>query len=132
MSATRAYVDGRPVWVPDADPWTDLTPWQRTCAHAVLARQGNRTRAARDLGVSTTTVQQTVERLARKGLVLPVGKRRGPDLRPRKGTRPPCGEAIRGGACGRGTGHAGAHRTEAYIIRARAANARYDARRRAA
>jgi hypothetical protein len=108
VSALRVSVPGRPpVLVPDVDPWTTLTPWQRRVAEAILARGGNRTYAALELGVAPNVVQCARREIVAKGVRLPESPRRGRDLRPRKGLRPPCGKPmpIAGTTCARGAGH---------------------------
>lgn len=134
VSALRVSRPGRPtVLVRDIDPWAGLTPWQRTVAEAVLARNGHQTHAAADLGASVSAVHLTVRRIAAAGVRLPASPRRGPDLRDRKGKAIPCGLPLArtGTPCGRGRGHAGGHRSLAATERVRAWQRWYDADRRA-
>lgn len=81
MSALRFSVPGRPiVLVRDDDPERHLTQRQREVLAAVRAHRGNRTRAARQLGVTVQSVQFALRAAARHGARIPRGARRGPDL----------------------------------------------------
>lgn len=88
MSALRIAVPGRPIeLVRDVDPYEVLTPYQRRTLDLIRAHNGNRSRAARQLGVTVQTVQFTVRRIERRGVSVPPRARhggRGPDLAPRR------------------------------------------------
>lgn len=132
MSAVRAYVDGRPVWLPEStpDPELALSMTQKRVMAALRAERWSRAAAARRLGVSTTTVQMTVYRIRAAGVDVPPGHGRGRDLRPRKGAPARCGQPVHGSTCGRGQGHAGGHRSLMSCERDRVWQRRYDAIRR--
>ncbi len=88
MSALRIARPGRPVeLVVDVDPYAGLTPRQRQALELVRAHNGNRSRAARQLGVTVQTVQFLVRAAKRRGAIVPDRRRaggRGPDLGPRR------------------------------------------------
>lgn len=133
MSALRLAQPGQPTrLVVEVDPYWSLTPRTRYILDRLRGCNGNRSRTARDLGVTV----QTVQRAARLGLAAGVrvtpapksGAGRGPDLRPRKGKPDPCrGTLARSGhPCGRGFGHVGGHRSPASVLRERVAQSRYE------
>lgn len=129
MSAIRLSHPGKPIrLIVERDPWLDLTPHQERVARAVLARRGHQTYAAHDLGVTPTAVALAVRRIRAVGVRLPDSPRRGPDLRPRKGKPTPCGQPMPRSrtSCGRGAGHAGAHRTIDAIAREAVKQSRYE------
>jgi hypothetical protein len=112
MSALRISVPGQaPRLIEDRDPYLGLTQRQRHIVDIVRSHNGNRARAARQLGVSTTAVQAVVRIAAKVGVVVPVPTR-GPDLQPRVNKPEPCGVLMERSAvlCARGAGHRGAHR----------------------
>lgn len=83
------YKTGPATWVDDPDPYLLLTPRQRDIVHAVFAFDGNRSRAARHLGVTVTAVQDVVRVAVRHGVRVPVavlGRRGRPDLAQRERT----------------------------------------------
>ena len=132
MSAVRVMVDGKPAWREERDPYWSLTQRQRRILDTVRGHNGNRSRAARDLGISFESVQASLRLAAANGTRVPAAPRggagRGPDLRPRRGKPVPCGAAmpVAGAPCGRGANHAGAHRTLASELRERAAQSRFE------
>jgi hypothetical protein len=112
MSALRVSQPGQPTrLVEDRDPYLGLTQRQRHILDIVRSHNGNRARAARQLGVSTAAVQAVVRIAAKAGVVMPVPTR-GPDLKPRATKPEPCGVLMERSAapCGRGAGHRGYHR----------------------
>jgi hypothetical protein len=112
VSALRISVPGRaPQLIEDRDPYLGLTQRQRHILDVVRSHNGNRARAARQLGVSTPAVQAVVRLATKAGVVIPVPTR-GPDLRPRVTKPEPCGVLMERSAapCGRGAGHRGYHR----------------------
>lgn len=88
MSALRIAHPGSPTRVVNLDAEAELTRRQREVLHVVRAYNGNRSRAARHLGVRTTTVQMSLRAAAARGVPVPPapngGAGRGPDLRPRR------------------------------------------------
>lgn len=85
MSALRIAVPGQPVrLVRDDDPEWLLTQRQREILAVVRSHRGNRTRAAAQLGVTVQSVQAAMRLVARAGVRVPRGARRGPDLGPRR------------------------------------------------
>lgn len=76
------------VWVLEVDPEHQLTRRQREILHAVRAHAGNRSRAARSLGVTVQTVQYAIRAARLAGARVPpapnCGAGRGPDLTPRR------------------------------------------------
>lgn len=85
MSALRISVPGQPVRiVRDDDPERRLTQRQRDVLAAVRSHRGNRSRAARDLGVTVQSVQFALRAITRRGVRVPRGASRGPDLAPRR------------------------------------------------
>lgn len=128
MSAVRVSVPGRsPQLVPDVDPWAHLTARQRRVAEVLFAHRGHRTHAAAELGMTVAGVQTMVTRLRARGIRVPPGHGRGPDLRPRRGLRPPCGRQMpQGSTCARGERHAGGCRSLRAIERERAAQSRQE------
>jgi DNA-binding CsgD family transcriptional regulator len=129
VSALRISVPGRPIeLILDVDPWSELTPTQRRVAEAILAHRGSRTAVARELGLSVQTVQGMVRRIRARGVRLPSGAGRGPDLRPRKGLRPACGATMprSGTVCARGAGHAGGCRSMRAVQAERLAQSRQE------
>jgi biotin operon repressor len=83
MSAFRSYVDGRPVWVRETDPEDALTPYQRQVMHLLRSHRWNRSRVARQMGVSVQTIQVAIRSIRTRGIDVPEGARRGRDLGPR-------------------------------------------------
>lgn len=88
MSALRIAHPGRPVkLVIDVDHEAGLTPRQRLALELVRAHNGNRCRAARQMGVTVQTVQFLIRAARRRGAMVPDRKLsggRGPDLAPRR------------------------------------------------
>ncbi len=85
MSALRIARRGVPAeLIPDPDCYAGLTSHQLRVIEVLLAHRGNRSRAARQLGVTVQSVQATVRVIARRGAPLPPIARRGPDLRARR------------------------------------------------
>lgn len=117
VSALRVMVDGRPTWKPDTDPYLGLSQRTRYIIDRLRGHNGNRSRTARDIGVTVQTVQRAVRVAAAAGVRVPAapksGAGRGPDLLPRKGLRGPCAAPLArtGEPCARGIGHAGGHRS---------------------
>lgn len=133
MSALRLSQPGLPTrLVIEVDPYWTLTARTRYIVDRLRGHNGNRSRCARDLGVTV----QTIQRAARLGIaagvpVVPAprgGAGRGADLVPRKGKPEPCrGTLARsGGPCGRGRGHAGGHRSPRSVLGERVAQSRYE------
>lgn len=91
MSAVRVMIDGKPAWRQFRDPYWSLTQRQREVLDRVRAFGGNRSRAARSLWISTTSVQSSLRLAGRAGVSLPKapnnGAGRGPDLKPRTRTK---------------------------------------------
>lgn len=89
MPLSRLNYPGQPVRlvVDDPDPDEHLTERQRQIVQAVRARNGNRSSAARDLGISVQSVQIALRDAARTGPVrvppATAGRRGRSDLRPR-------------------------------------------------
>lgn len=80
----RAVAPGR--WVVDHDPESGLTEHQRRILHVVRSYNGNRCRAARELGLTVQRVQDVMHLAQRAGVRVPpspAGRRGRPDLRPR-------------------------------------------------
>ena len=84
MSALRAMVDGKPVWIAERDPEDALSPYQRHVMDVLRSHRWNRSRTARQLGVTVPTVQACIRVIRRNGVTVPEGARRGPDLGPRR------------------------------------------------
>lgn len=89
MSALRISRPGQPVVLIDLrdDPEAVLTPRQRQVLLVLRSVNGNRSRAARELGVTTQHVQDVVRLCHRRGVPVPAGAagRRGrPDLSQRR------------------------------------------------
>lgn len=88
MSALRIAHPGRPLrLIAEVDPDSRLTARQRQAVDLVRAHNGNRSRAARQLGVTVQTVQFLIRAAKRRGAVVPDRQRyggRGPDLGPRR------------------------------------------------
>lgn len=108
MSALRLSAPGTPTrLIPDPDPYNGLTSRQRHILDVVRGFSGNRSRAARQLGVTVGAVQHTLRACERAGLTIPRGATRGPAIEP-TAVAPRC--ALRmplSGRCGRRDGHAG-------------------------
>ena len=84
-----------------------LTERQGLILHTVRAFNGNRSRAARHLGVSVGAVQKSLGYAKQAGVNVPPGRvgRRGiPDRDPRL-LGPRCGKPMRSGMCGRRLDH---------------------------
>lgn len=84
MSALRVAHPGQPVRLINLDPYAALTPRQNQILDAVRAHNGNRSRAARHLGISVQGVQHVLRAVVRLGVFVPKSDMRGPDLRPRR------------------------------------------------
>ena len=85
MSACRIAQPGRPVeLVRDVDPFAGLSQRQREILDIVRSCNGNRSRAARHLGINTAAVQAALRLAERAGAPIPQIARRGPDLHQRK------------------------------------------------
>jgi hypothetical protein len=107
MSALRFSVPGMaPRLIADPDPFSGLTPRQRDVLAAVRAHNGNRSRAARELGVTTAAVQHVIRIATTAGARVPRGATRGPNSVPRP-LAPRCPLPVAGGPCGRGAQHPG-------------------------
>ena len=111
------------------DPEHTLTLHQKRVLAALRAERWSRSAAARALGVTTTSVQTCVQRIARAGVRIERGPGRGRDLRARKGKPVLCDAPVREATCGRGAGHAGPHRSAGSLYRSQSS---YYRRRRAA
>lgn len=99
MSAIRISHPGRaPYLLPERDPDSNLTPWQQRVVHAVRGRNGNRSKAAEDLGTSVVNVQYAIARAKERGARVPAGARRGRD----RGPRPQRPNVYREGVAARG------------------------------
>lgn len=107
MSALRVAHPGQPTrLVPEYDPFLGLTPRQRHILDVVRSFGGNRSRAARHLGICVAAVQASLRVSAAAGATVP------PRIT-RKGIRnsvqheltPRCGRVMRTGVCGRQAGH---------------------------
>lgn len=84
MSALRINHPGKPVQLINLDPYAVLTRRQQQVFDAVLAHNGNRSRAARQLKVRVQTVQYVLRIAEQAGIPVPRSDRRGTDLRPRQ------------------------------------------------
>lgn len=106
MGFVRIAHPGRPTRIiRDAEPV--LTKRQEQVLHVVRAHNGNRSHAARQLGVNISAIQKSLKYAKAAGASVPVAKpgRKGiPDSTPRK-IGPRCGEPTRRGVCGRPQGH---------------------------
>lgn len=133
MSALRVSVPGQPPrLVIDVDPYWSLTPRTRYILDRLRGCNGNRSRTARDLGVTPQTVQRAARLGLAAGVRVPVapsgGAGRGPDLQPRKGKPEACGAPLSrsGEPCARGIGHVGGHRSLVSERSEREAQSRYE------
>lgn len=122
MSALRLSRPGQPVVLIPDDPYGRLTRRQRDILQAVRSTNGNRARAARHLGISTTAVQAAMRLCAKHGAPVPapLPSRRGqPNLHPMpvRPTTPRCGFPMRykHEPCARRAGHTPGHRTAASL-----------------
>ena len=108
MSALRYAHPGHETrLVPDKDPYHGLTQRQRQIFDVVRGYSGNRSRAARQLGVTAGRVQHVLRACEKAGMTVPRGATRGPDsvarpLEPRCRLRMPLSDR-----CGRRDGHNG-------------------------
>lgn len=133
MSALRIAHPGKPTQIIEQrDPYWSLTQRQRQILDTVRGHNGNRSRAARQLGITFRSVQASLCLAQHAGVRVPPaakgGAGRGPDLRPRKGKPVACGAHMPryGASCARGMGHAGGHRSLASVVSGRAAQSRYE------
>ncbi len=85
MSAIRLSYPGQPIrLVPDPDPFAGLTARQRRILEVVRSCNGNRSRAARHLGITVQAVQDRLRSCRHAGATVPPIARRGRDLRARR------------------------------------------------
>lgn len=110
MSALRFAHPGRETQlVEQRDPYWSLTPRQRKILDTVRSFNGNRSAAARDLGISDQAVQASIRIAVARGNRPPPSLFRGRDLQPRATKPEHCGRWMpqSQAPCARGAQHAG-------------------------
>ena len=107
MSALRISVAGQPTRFV-AEPEPHLTSRQRQILETVRAYCGNRSRAARALGINVAGVQASLRVAAAAGALVPPGvTRRGIPNGSQRPLGARCALPMREGRCGRREGHPG-------------------------
>jgi len=105
VSALRIALPGQPVRL-IYDQAVKLTPRQEVVLHTVRAFNGNRSRAAKHLGVTVRAVQKSMEYAEAAGAyVPPIPSRVGIPIGVHRDLAPRCGATTRSGPCGRPVGH---------------------------